>query len=230
MTATDGLGATGSRAYTVVVVAATLTLESTTLGNGVVGSPYTQAIVVSGGIAPYAYSITAGQLPNGVALNPTTGAFVGTPTSPGTYSFTVRVVDANGASGDFAQSIVVEPRPDPSQDPTVRGIAAAQMSAANRFGSAQIQNVGARVRMLHLGQDPCSLQFDVGTNVRWERTSASGDEAKGPASGEAHHRMRKRTSANAATARSPSGWGATSTSDSCAPARPLTAATSQRPA
>ena len=176
VTATDGLGAIGSRAYTVVVVAATITLESTTLGNGVVGSPYTQAIVVSGGVAPYAYSITAGQLPTGVVLNSTTGALVGTPTVPGTYSFTVRVVDANGASGVFVQSIVVEPRPDPSQDPAVRGIAAAQMSAAGRFGSAQIQNVGARVRMLHLGQDPCTLQFDVGTNVRWERASPSADQ------------------------------------------------------
>ena len=173
VTATDGVGATGSRAYTVVVVMATITLESTTLGNGVVGSPYTQSIVVSGGVAPYAYSIAAGQLPAGVVLNPTTGTFVGTPTVPGTHSFTVRVVDANGASGVFAQSIVVEPRPDPSQDPTVRGIAAAQMSAAGRFGAAQIQNVGARVRMLHLGQDPCSLQFDVGTNIRWERADPS---------------------------------------------------------
>jgi len=102
VTSTDGLGATGSRAYTVVVVMATLTLESTTLGNGVVGSPYNQAIVVTGGLAPYSFSIATGQLPAGVALSPTTGALVGTPTAPGTYSFTVRVVDANGASGEFA--------------------------------------------------------------------------------------------------------------------------------
>ena len=176
VTSTDGLGATGSRAYTVVMVLATITLESTTLGNGVVGSPYNQAIVVSGGLAPYTYSIATGQLPTGVALNPTTGVLVGTPTAPGTYSFTVRVVDANGASAMFAQAIVVEPRPDPTRDPTVRGIAAAQISAASRFGSAQIQNVGARVRMLHLGQDPCSLQFDVGTNIRWERAGGQ-DEA-----------------------------------------------------
>ena len=176
VTSTDGLSATGSRAYTVVMVLATITLESTTLGNGVVGSPYNQAIVVSGGLAPYTYSIATGQLPTGVALNPTTGVLVGTPTAPGTYSFTVRVVDANGASAMFAQAIVVEPRPDPTRDPTVRGIAAAQISAASRFGSAQIQNVGARVRMLHLGQDPCSLQFDVGTNIRWERAGGQ-DEA-----------------------------------------------------
>jgi Putative Ig domain len=175
---TDGLGVTASRAYTVEVAPAALTLESTTLGNGVVGNPYNQAIVVSGGVAPYAFSISSGQLPAGVSLNPATGALSGTPIAAGTFAFTIRVVDANGATGAFAQSIVVEPRPDPTADPTVRGMLAAQVSAASRFGSAQIENVGARVRMLHFGQDPCSMQFDVGTNARWERADTSVDEAK----------------------------------------------------
>jgi hypothetical protein len=179
VTATDSAGFTGARSYTVAILAATLTLESTTLGNGVVGSPYTQSIVVSGGTAPYVYSVASGQLPTGVTLNPTTGTFAGTPTVPGTYAFSVSVVDANGASGVFAQTIIVEPRPDPTQDPAVRGILASQLSAASRFGSAQIQNVGARVRMLHLGQDPCSFTFDVGANIRWERPSSTTAEPAG---------------------------------------------------
>ena len=179
VTTTDSAGVTGARSYTVAIVAATLTLESTTLGNGVVGSPYTQSIAVSGGVAPYVYAIVSGQLPTGVTLNPTTGTFYGVPTTPGTYAFSVSVVDANGASGVFAQTIVVEPRPDPTQDPTVRGILASQISAASRFGSAQIENVGARVRMLHLGQDPCSFTFDVGANIRWERPTSTAAEAAG---------------------------------------------------
>jgi hypothetical protein len=179
VTTTDSAGVTGARSYTVAMVAVTLTLESTTLGNGVVGSPYTQSIAVSGGVAPYVYSIASGQLPAGVTLNSTTGTFSGTPTVPGTYTFSVSVVDANGASGVFAQTIVVEPRSDPTQDPTVRGILASQLSAASRFGSAQIQNVGARVRMLHLGQEPCSFTFDVGANIRWERPSSTAVEPAG---------------------------------------------------
>jgi hypothetical protein len=178
VTVTDGLGATASRAYTVEVAPAALTLESTNLGNGVVGNPYNQAIVVSGGAAPYAFSISSGQLPPGVRLDPATGALSGTPIAAGTYAFTIRVVDSNGATGAFAQSIVVEPRPDPTADPTVRGMVAAQVSAATRFGSAQIENVGARVRMLHFGQDPCSMQFDVGTNARWERADGTADDTK----------------------------------------------------
>ncbi len=175
---TDAAGAGASRAYTVVVAPPNLTLDSSALGNGVVGSPYSQALVVSGGVAPYLYSISGGQLPTGVALDGTTGALSGTPTAPGTYAFSIRVVDANGASATFAQAIVIEPRADPTADPTVRGMLAAQFSAAGRFGSAQIENVGARVRMLHFGQDPCSLQFAVGTNIRWERAGASAEELK----------------------------------------------------
>ena len=156
-------------------------LESTTLGNGMVGSPYSQAIVVSGGVAPYSFVVASGVLPTGVVLNSATGALTGMPTVPGTYAFAVRVVDANGASATFAQSIVVEPRPDPTADPTVRGMLAAQVSAASRFGSAQIENVGTRVRMLHFGQDPCSLNFDVGTNIRWERADETPDATRTPA-------------------------------------------------
>ena len=63
----------------------------------------------------------------------------------------------------------------PTTDASVRGMLATQLSSASRFGTAQIDNVGARIRMLHLGQDPCSLQFDVGTNIRWERAATDED-------------------------------------------------------
>ncbi|HQR21874.1 MAG TPA: putative Ig domain-containing protein [Burkholderiaceae bacterium] len=178
VTVTDGAGSSASRAYNVDVAPSALVLESTTLGNGIVGTPYNQAIVVSGGTSPYGFTIASGQLPAGVSLNASTGALVGTPTTPGTYAFTVRVVDAGGATAVFVQSIVVEPRPDPSADPTVRGILASQISAASRFGTAQVDNVGARVRMLHFGQDPCSLQFDVSANIPWERAPGSADDTR----------------------------------------------------
>jgi outer membrane autotransporter protein len=70
----------------------------------------------------------------------------------------------------------------PATDPSVRSMLATQLSSGSRFGTAQIDNVGARVRMLHLGQDPCSLQFDVGTNIRWERAATDADAPKTAAS------------------------------------------------
>jgi hypothetical protein len=67
-------------------------------GNGTVGIAYSSSLSVSGGTGPYTYSITSGSLPTGLTLNASTGAISGTPTAPGTYTFTSKVVDKNGNS------------------------------------------------------------------------------------------------------------------------------------
>lgn len=48
---------------------------------------------VVGGTGPYTFAISAGALPGGLSLNASTGAVTGTPTTPGQYSFTIRVTD-----------------------------------------------------------------------------------------------------------------------------------------
>lgn len=61
------------------------------------GVPYNSAVIASGGTGAYQFSITAGALPNGIALNPATGTLSGTPTADGTFSYTVQVTDSAGA-------------------------------------------------------------------------------------------------------------------------------------
>jgi hypothetical protein len=58
------------------------------------GVPYTGGLTITGGIAPYQTSVTAGALPAGLTLDPATGAITGTPTSNGTSTFTVTVTDS----------------------------------------------------------------------------------------------------------------------------------------
>src|SRR5207244_2764666 len=77
------------------------------LPSGTVGVGYSQTIAVTGDTAPYIWSITAGSLPSGLALSSTTGAIGGTPTSPGSFTFTVQVTDSAAATASQAYTLAV---------------------------------------------------------------------------------------------------------------------------
>ncbi len=63
---------------------------------------------VSGGIPPYTYSVTQGNLPPGVGLIPSFGSFTGAPTATGTYTATLAVTDSySPADHQNAQPITI---------------------------------------------------------------------------------------------------------------------------
>ncbi len=71
------------------------TLTCPAVTSGEVSVPFNSpAVAVSGGTAPYTFSVATGMLPTGLTLNSSTGAITGTPTTAGT--FTIQVTDANG--------------------------------------------------------------------------------------------------------------------------------------
>ena len=90
-----------------------VTCPAATIGQ--VGIPYSSALIATGGIPPYTYSIIMGSLaPFGLSLNPSTGAITGTPTMAGTINFTGQVADAtNGTAttGVVPCPIVIVERP-----------------------------------------------------------------------------------------------------------------------
>jgi hypothetical protein len=65
-------------------------------GPVLVGTSYSARCSVSGGTAPYNWTINPGPLPTGLTLNPSgsTAVISGTPTVPGSYSYAVRVSDS----------------------------------------------------------------------------------------------------------------------------------------
>jgi hypothetical protein len=89
----DTNGITDTMSYSFDVTAVHVTTAN--VPNGVVGAPYSKNLAAAGGTVPYTWSHYAGTLPSGLSIDQA-GAVVGTPTSVGTFNFTVRVIDANG--------------------------------------------------------------------------------------------------------------------------------------
>ena len=157
--ATDSLSNFGTRAYAINIGTNSLTINPATLPAAVAGRPYSATVVASGGTAPYIYSVTAGTLPPGLTLNPSTGVISGTLTAAGANSFTIQALDVNGNTGSRAYSLTN--RPDPALDPEVIGLVNAQVAVARRFASAQIDNVTRHLESLHDHFNPCSVDFGV---------------------------------------------------------------------
>ena len=92
----------GSQAYTVTIAPPTIILPATALAGGTLGAPYSAAITpASGGTSPYAYAVTAGALPGGLALNASTGAITGTPGALGSFNFDVTATDSSTGTGPY---------------------------------------------------------------------------------------------------------------------------------
>jgi hypothetical protein len=100
VTVTDKSGNTGTVSCSVTVAAppVPLTLSCPSSATGTVGSAYSSSVAASGGTGPYSYSLASGALPPGLALNSSTGAITGSPTTGGNFAFSIRVTDSKGAT------------------------------------------------------------------------------------------------------------------------------------
>ncbi|MFZ0815220.1 MAG: Ig domain-containing protein, partial [Candidatus Sulfotelmatobacter sp.] len=84
---------------------------SSTLPSATVGSPYDSTLTVTGGTAPYSFSLKSGALPAGLLLASTTGTISGTPTATGNFSFAILVSDSKEISKQQSLQITVASAP-----------------------------------------------------------------------------------------------------------------------
>lgn len=75
--------------------------------SGILGFPYTHSFGLTGGTAPFTWSVSAGTLPPGLSLNPSLGIVSGLPTQTGTFTFTIEVTDATPRTGTVTCSITI---------------------------------------------------------------------------------------------------------------------------
>jgi putative Ig domain-containing protein len=71
---------------------------SAVLPTGSVGVAYSATVTVTGGRAPYHFSLPSGELPSGTQLGPGTGTISGKPSASGSFDFAISVSDSSGSS------------------------------------------------------------------------------------------------------------------------------------
>jgi len=81
-----------------------ITLDDT-LPDGSVDAVY-NGVVIASPPGAYTYALTSGALPTGLALD-AAGNITGTPTTIGTFNFTITATDANGCLGTRAYEIII---------------------------------------------------------------------------------------------------------------------------
>ena len=83
-----------------------LSVTTASLAVAVEGQSFSQALAATGGTSPYTWAVSAGALPDGLALSPA-GVLSGTPTTPGTSTFTVRVTDSANPAATATKSFTL---------------------------------------------------------------------------------------------------------------------------
>ncbi len=107
----DSAAVTASASLQLIVKppALTITSGSSTLPNGQVNAPYSVLLAASGGTPPYSsWTLINGTSPAGLTFSPA-GLWSGTPTTAGTYYFTVQVTDSAGASAAASLQLLINP-------------------------------------------------------------------------------------------------------------------------
>ena len=105
VTTTGFGGCTAFRDYSLVVVCPTITVNPASLPGGSVGTSYSQTVAGSPA-GTYSYSVTSGALPAGLTLNASTGAITGTPTTTGSFNFTITAT-AGSCSGSRTYTVAI---------------------------------------------------------------------------------------------------------------------------
>jgi uncharacterized repeat protein (TIGR02543 family) len=111
-TATNSVGSNSATSQPTLVINPEIIFTAPISGlSGTAGSAFVLSTVAAGGVEPFSYTVSFGSLPSGVSLDPATGQLSGTPTTAGTYTFTVAATDSNTATKSVSVTLTIEAAP-----------------------------------------------------------------------------------------------------------------------
>jgi Putative Ig domain len=107
ITVTSSTGQSATLMFSITLTISPLALNTSPLPAATLGSAYTATATASGGLQPYAWSVAAGSLPNGLNLDAFKGTISGTPTATGTFVFTLQVSDAESPAATLSSGFSI---------------------------------------------------------------------------------------------------------------------------
>jgi large repetitive protein len=111
VTDSNGVGVLRDFSFTITGSGpAGLTIVTTSLPDGIVGQPYSQALEAVGGAPGYTWSKSGGQIPAGLSLSGS-GMVSGMPSAPGAYVIGVEASDTSSAEVVGTVTINIQPAP-----------------------------------------------------------------------------------------------------------------------
>jgi hypothetical protein len=155
---------TKSIPLSIAVASTQLAITTSALVSGTEGAVYSQTLHAAGGTPAYAWTITSGNLPAGLILASGTGVISGTPTTSGTFAFTVTVTDRSNPAQ--TKSIPLSITISPSQL-TITSSALPSGTAAVAYSQALHASGGipAYIWSITSGSLPAGLSLAAGTGI-----------------------------------------------------------------
>ncbi|MCL2842386.1 MAG: putative Ig domain-containing protein, partial [Oscillospiraceae bacterium] len=163
--ATNDAGYSATQELTIVIAPAPEqpTIITTALLGGTVSRVYNATLAATGD-TPITWEVTAGNLPGGLTLNTDTGAITGTPTTEGTFTFTVRAT--NDVGHDEQELMIVVATIVPEVLVLLTQPVNIEAEAGNRFNATG----GYFMDVSHLTAWDNNVQRTIGSMGTQERT------------------------------------------------------------
>ena len=175
---TDSAKGTASKALSITIIAppTPLTVTAAALAQGTVGTAYSASpLTVSGGTAPYSYSLTSTNN-DGLTINSSNGAITGTPTSAGSFTLTAVVTDSSTTQQSVTKTLPLTVVAPTAPTATLTGVPATsgfqqQIAPTLSLGSSYPSPISGTIvltftpKVSGTGVDDAMIEFSNGSRT-----------------------------------------------------------------
>lgn len=123
-----------SKQLSLTIVSRNLVITTSSLPDGTIGVSYSATLDEGYGTLPVDWSVTAGSLPPGLALDSSSGLISGSPTATGTSTFTVTVTDSSSPAQNASANLSITINRGGAEDTLLSGHYAFLMSGYDSNG------------------------------------------------------------------------------------------------